>query len=713
MNAWELLPIPFEAQAYALQVAIGGVCVCALALAVARMMRRRAEPLRYGILLAGVLGLLAVPALVGLGRTCQDLLPWPAAEANDEVMRLPVEMLPELLNRPAMEPAEPATEPPAPVGEFIGAALLALWGLGTLIGMVRLVFALAKQGRALVGESWRAGFWTHELQAQLARKLGLRRFPAVHISPVVPMPMVIGIWRPAIVLPEPAPSSWQQPQWEAVLLHEAAHIARGDPWAVVAQRVAVLLFWWCPLVHLLARRLNELRESICDDCALQGACDRLAYAELLVESAEHFLSLQTGAHAPAWEPAALTRERGSQTPAVPLGLLDSARGGLEARVKRLLEKEKPTMTKLSLSGKLLGAALLVGACLLTAAGTAFSGGQPQPHKKIQIKILVDGKEIDLSDAELWSHVEASQKKAANEKQQKQLQAYYYKALGVAQLQPDGGTLAAGKKLALSPDGKVLVTADGARVVVLDPGTGRIIAQVDQSKDDKHVIKYRLIDQPASGKPDETTRAYRLIAELVQDKADPRIEDLVKRAEAIKPGSGAEIRRALQGLPKPGDAPKAKDPRAAKPAPTHSLRLWDPQTGKQLIILQIDDGKVLQLHEADLRKLLEKVRTQAEVDSAKQKADLRKLFEKHIRIDAELDLAKQKADEKARLLDMEKLKADEIARILGWIKKANTDKVGDKKPAPGHTPDLEALSRQIERLSIELRDLRKRLDEGKK
>jgi beta-lactamase regulating signal transducer with metallopeptidase domain len=641
MNALEILPIPIEARDFAVQVAIGGMCVCAMALAVAGFMRRRSEPLRYAILLTGVIGLLAVPALVGLGRACQGALPWFAAQPEDEVAKVPAETLPELLNRLVVDPLEPRAEPPSVVGEIIGASLLALWGLGTLIGTCRLFCALWKQSRALVGLPWRASFWTDDLKAQLAQKLGLHKFPAVHLSPAAPMPMVIGIWRPTIVLPDPAPASWEQPQWEAILLHEAAHIARGDHWAGLAQRVAVIGFWWCPLVHVMARRLNELRENICDDCALQGTCDRFAYAELLVESAEHFLSL-----------TALP---------VPLGLLDSARGGLEARVKRLLEKEKPTMTKLSLPGKLLGAALLVAACLLTAAGTAFSGGQPPPQKKIQIKIIVDGKEIDLNDAQLWNHIEAAQRKASGEKQIQ----LHKGILGGKPDQPDGAGIVV-HQAEYSPDGKLVVTAD--RIIVLDTKSGRIIAQADQSKPDQ-VVKYRLI-QDGQLKPD-LSAGYRLLGELSQSKLDPRIEELVKQAEAIKPGSGADIRRALQAVPKPSGAPK--DPKAVKPL-TSSLRLWDTDTGKKVIILAIEDGKVLQLGEGDLRKLLDK----------------------GLRVHIDVDVEKNKANEKALLVD--------------WLHKVSKDKVGDKKAAPA---DLETLSRQLERINAELRDLRKRLEASKK
>ena len=129
---------------------------------------------------------------------------------------------------------------------------------GTTLGAARLVFGLCKQRRALIGPVWQQPFWTDELKAQLAHKLGLKKFPDVRVSPAAPMPMVIGILRPTIVLPENAPATWQQPQWEAVLLHEAAHSARRDPWAALAQHIAVLLFWWCPLVHMMARRLNDL-----------------------------------------------------------------------------------------------------------------------------------------------------------------------------------------------------------------------------------------------------------------------------------------------------------------------------------------------------------------------------------------------------------------------------------------------------------------------
>jgi hypothetical protein len=454
------------------------------------------------------------------------------------------------------------------------------------------------------------------------------------------MPMVIGTWRPTIVLPDAAPATWQQPQWEAVLLHEAAHIARRDHWAVPAQRIAVILFWWCPLAHVLARRLNALRENICDDCALQGTCDRIAYAELLVESAEHFLRL-------------------TAVPA-PLGLLDSARGGLTARVTRLLEKERPTMTRLSLPGKLLGAAFLMTACLLTAAGTAFSGGQPQPQKKIQIKIIVDGKEIDLGDPKLWEHIEAAQKKIAGDTQPKPMKVL----VGVKPEQPDEARVVE-KKMAFSPDGKFLVTEDGKHIIVFDAASGKIAGKFSG-----HV-------EPT--KP-EGQFQFGILAKQPQAKPDPRIEELVKQAEAIKPGSGAEIRRALEATPKAGGGAHFTDPALKLPPMMPNVRFTD-EGGKKVIIITIDDAKAHPLHEADLHKLIEK----------------------GLRFEFQPDLPKKKADDNP-----------EKAHNIELFYKAIGKKAADKNVPPTPVPaDLEALSRQLERLNAELNELRKRLDAGKK
>jgi beta-lactamase regulating signal transducer with metallopeptidase domain len=620
MSVLQSMPVPADVLRLALFAALGGGAATAMALILDTLVRRRSESLRYGLLLAGTLGLIAVPGLVAIGLYCASGMRTLVDAPADEVVKVPAAMLPELLERSKYE--EPQADPESPWTTLAGIALVLVWLGGALAGITRLLCTVWRQRRTPGAAPWTAPFWTEGRRSALARRLGMKRFPAVQCSCAVPMPMVKGIWRPTIVVPDPVPATWSQSQWEAVLLHEAAHIARRDPCAVLAQRLAVCLFWWLPLVYVMSRRLNALREAICDDWAVEGACDPIAYAELLVDSADHFLCLRSAS--------------------LSLGLLDSARGGLEVRVKRLLEKEKPTMTRLSLAGKLLGAACLVLVCLVTTAGTAVSGGPGPAPKKIQIKILIDGKEIDLDDALLLQHIEAAQKKADAAKERD------------AQL---------GKHLAFGPDGKMLVRGDGKRIVVFDAATGKVVAQVEQP--------------PASG--------------------DPRIEALVKQAEAIKPGSGEAIRRALQATPKPAEPAKESGVfkfKIAPPPPMGSA----PFAGKKILILQIEDGKVLMLNEGDLKELGKhagQLQLQLEFDHAKGVVD------KAAAIQEQLHKAKKAKD------------AAQAAALAELLKKALAEKVAEKSPPPAAHGDLEALSRQLERLSTDLNELRKRLDGMKK
>jgi beta-lactamase regulating signal transducer with metallopeptidase domain len=445
MNIWETLFLPKDATSFALLLAAAGVAVSGTALAIGRVLRGRSAPFRYGLLFAGVVGLLAAPALICAGNSLVGLF----SVVSEETVRIPAEHLFQILGQGAPEALPTTDEPDSSLSGLCAFVLTGIWAVGVAIGLGRVIRAWWKQRRAFACRPWQPGWWNDNVRQALAEKVGLKAFPPVRQSPCVPMPIVIGLWRPCIVMPEPTAQSWEQSQAEAVLLHEAAHVARRDLWAALAQRLAVVLFWWCPLVHRLSRRLHELRETICDDYALESACDCLAYAELLVATAERLVHLKT-------------------IP-VAVAMLDSAHGGLEERVARLLVKEKLPMTKLTLTGKICGAAAVLLACLGITTATAYSQAPP-PQKRIQIKILVDGKELDLNEETVRMLLEKQHKEALHDRGVMQVEKYMH----------------------------LFSTTD--------------------SKGGLNI-------------------------------SDPQIEDLVQKAEKLKPGSGPAVRQALRGAAK--------------------------------------------------------------------------------------------------------------------------------------------------------------------
>lgn len=99
--------------------------------------------------------------------------------------------------------------------------------------------------------------------------------------------MVWGLRRPKILLPADA-LTWAHERRRAVLLHELAHIRRGDLVSLLLSQIACALHWFNPLVWIASRRMISESERACDDLALAADTRTDDYAQ-------HILEVATGA----------------------------------------------------------------------------------------------------------------------------------------------------------------------------------------------------------------------------------------------------------------------------------------------------------------------------------------------------------------------------------------------------------------------------------
>lgn len=273
-------------------------------LAVYAVTARRSAALRHAILTATLMSLLVLPLAVPFAPR-RLALPIQAAPA-------PIRTFAAQVNRSAAVVAWQLERTPAP-----GNALTLCWALGAALFALRLA------------ASWRAAL----LLRASARRNGtrvLRDGREVVLTDDVAAPLTIGLFRPTVLMPRSMATC------DAALLHELAHIARGDAWWRLAAEATRAIYWFHPLVWLVSRFAALEQERACDDAALDAGVASLDYAELLVGVAS----------------------RAGRSAALPM----AAARQLEARLRSLVDVRRPRrpLGWRGASAAFIGAAVFVG-----------------------------------------------------------------------------------------------------------------------------------------------------------------------------------------------------------------------------------------------------------------------------------------------------------------------------------------------------------------
>ena len=265
------------------EIAWKSVITGGLALLLLTLLKNRSAAERSWIAHAGLLATLLLPlAIIAIPRWQVEA---PAS--------LPDLMVSSQRAAAAVEPAVSASGPaavtPAALAPAVGfdletlALLLyavpaALLLLVTLVAVIRL-FALRGRATVLVEQSWLSAL------AHAQRRMGFKHGTALLVSNELASPVSWGILRPIILLNEEAVNSASEA--EAIIAHELAHVARLDWAKLLIARAATALFWFNPLVWLLARQCHQLREEAADDAVLRSDVVSTDYAALLVGAARH------------------------------------------------------------------------------------------------------------------------------------------------------------------------------------------------------------------------------------------------------------------------------------------------------------------------------------------------------------------------------------------------------------------------------------------
>jgi len=122
---------------------------------------------------------------------------------------------------------------------------------------------------------------------QCRREVGVRQDIQLRLSTGMPSPAVCDLFKPTILIPAALPDKLSTEKLRAVLIHELAHIKRGDLWVNSAQTLLQIIYFYNPLVWLTNAVVRRIREQAVDEMALValGAEARI-YSNTLIDIAE-------------------------------------------------------------------------------------------------------------------------------------------------------------------------------------------------------------------------------------------------------------------------------------------------------------------------------------------------------------------------------------------------------------------------------------------
>lgn len=171
--------------------------------------------------------------------------------------------------------------------------LMAIWMLGILMFGLLLVKRISKIKKWHQEQERKKNIpeWFHQLLIKVAKQLSIERLPSIVFSNEAISPAVYGVFRPVFLLPEKYLETLSKEEAEHVLLHELAHVKRGD---LIIHGICLLLqiiYWFNPFIIWARKQMKHVREICCDMTIANILREKTArYRQTLINTARELLT---------------------------------------------------------------------------------------------------------------------------------------------------------------------------------------------------------------------------------------------------------------------------------------------------------------------------------------------------------------------------------------------------------------------------------------
>jgi bla regulator protein BlaR1 len=198
-------------------------------------------------------------------------------------------------------------------------------------------------------------------------QMGIKGKVDLKVSTNTASPAVCGLFRPVILVPQNLAQTLGSSRLRMVLLHELAHIRRGDLWLNLIQTILQIIYFYNPLLWLANSIIRRIREQAVDE-AVQVAMGANAtqYPQTLVDVAKIAFN----------RPVLSLRL---------IGVVES-KSALKGRIERMLNRPIPKSAKLGILGLIT---LLIFAVVLLPMAKAAEGKKGKVEDAVQFTAKLD------------------------------------------------------------------------------------------------------------------------------------------------------------------------------------------------------------------------------------------------------------------------------------------------------------------------------------
>lgn len=160
-----------------------------------------------------------------------------------------------------------------------------LYFCGILVMLIRLLISIRSIRGLKTTGTIVEGDWAQRF-IQLKYMVGVRQKVDLLLSDRIRVPGLIGVFKPAIIIPASMLTHLPVGQVETILLHELYHLKRLDYLMNSVQLFLEVLFFYNPAVWIISQQIRIEREKCCDDGVVEKTSRPEDYANALYQVAQ-------------------------------------------------------------------------------------------------------------------------------------------------------------------------------------------------------------------------------------------------------------------------------------------------------------------------------------------------------------------------------------------------------------------------------------------